>query len=218
MPTAAVAIVAHTNAEPALMPETAPVSVTTHVGPNDDFRATALALAKAHEGKVAAWGTLRLDGSHTPYRFATIQLELEHDRMWNLGGYLIEQAPGKLWLVEFQWTGITQPFHGRDNFEDGPPTEWLELKDTAIEHGEFAHAYDRKTGRRAGWGSESTTLALRDGKLVVLASEWQVEADAGTEQRRWQCKSSCPELASYHFANDASEWHVIGPVDDVSKL
>jgi hypothetical protein len=45
-------------------------------------------------------------------------------------------------------------------------------------------------------------------------------ANAGgeTEQRRWQCQSRCPELASYHFVNDASELHVIGPVANVSGL
>jgi hypothetical protein len=186
-------------------------------GPDEDFRAQASALAKAHGGQIEAWGTLRLDGTARPYRFATVQLEYESDHPWNLGAYLIEQAPGVLWLVEFQWTGITQPFHGRDNV--GPePAEWLTLKDTAIAHGEFEHAYDRKTGRRAGWGSVSTTIGLRAGKLVVLASEWLEEAGSGTVQRSWHCTGHCPELASYQFHDDSSEWHVIGPVATASGL
>src|SRR5215470_14753639 len=103
-------------------------------GPKSDpdvtFRAEAKQFATATKRQLVGWGTVRLDGTSRRYRFAALVATGKHDLLEGFeslcgdaahsvacrGAYLVEQAPGKLWVIGFsdnRW-GPTTPFHAQD--------------------------------------------------------------------------------------------------------
>jgi hypothetical protein len=176
---------------------------------DDGFRAAVRVFASRPGARriVAAWGTLHLDGTAARQRFATLDVIIEkHDGIWHAvpgtaahGVYVVEQAPGTYWLVGFQYDASS--FHHEQRYDetDGSPfpgePAWLELDVVGIAH-----------GQNHNHGKNYATIALRDGRWVVLREDddnvrrqpdedvvHEFADDAGV------CKSPCPLLAGHHF-------------------
>src|SRR5262245_26167732 len=107
--------------------------------PDVTFRAEAKQFATTSKRQIIGWGTVRLDGTSRRYRFAAMIASGKRDIIAGgfesvcgdathsvacRGAYLVEQAPGKLWVIGFsdnRW-GPTTPFHAQDVDAGKEPT------------------------------------------------------------------------------------------------
>jgi hypothetical protein len=176
-------------------PVTVPVPSADDGGPgeaaaltDEDFRDLAEALARRTARRVAAWGTAPLADDDTPRRFAVLDAD---EPLGGRGAYLVEAAPGALWLVAFSVDGRTMAWAVPAGGAGDGEAPWTARADLGIEHGQ---------GHRRG--GETLTFAVRGGQLVVLEHEY-VEDAAEDEPvtRRFAefgvCATPCPPLAGY---------------------
>lgn len=193
--------------EPQPVPVTVPAPVAVDAMPapvdaaptaDDSFRAAVREFA-AHskDGKrqIAAWGTLHVDGSDKPYRFAT--LDTLRTKTWEMedgsartGMYIVEKAPDEYWVIGYWWTA--SGWQAPEMWTTDEPA-WVVLADTAIAHGEM-HNH----------GKSHTTFGLRGGKWVVLhEDDYNDRAEPDNEQHTYVAKDgtckSCPPLAKHTF-------------------
>lgn len=179
-------------------------------GSDDDFRAAVKAFATARHREISAWGTLHLDGSAKPYRFATLDVQLSSDDRVapgsaSSGAYIIEQDPTTYWLVGYAWNAGS--FH-RDGATGVP--KWAVLEDSAIAHAQL-HNHGKATAQ----------LGLRDGKLVVLAeNDDNTRSDPELVEHVYAkggaCQGACPMLAGHEFRGMMLS--VVGPARSISAL
>jgi hypothetical protein len=147
--------------------------------------------------RIAAWGTLQLDGTRRPYRFAT--LDVLDDSSWepqpgaaDTGAYLVEQTPSTYWLIAF--FGTTGGYRsGAQLGQDGEPV-WQALDDTGIAHSQM-HNH----------GKAYATIGLRSGRWVVLREEdYNSSIEPDTMVREFETvngarERACPPLARHQF-------------------
>jgi hypothetical protein len=142
---------------------------------------------------VAAWGEAMLADDGLPRRFAV----LEPDEGSGRGGYLIEDRPGRAWLVTVEVDGRTLLW-GLDG-EDS----WQLRDDGAVDH-EQGHRH----------GAERIVFALRGRRLVVLEHDYLDDVDRDVVERRrfaidGTCEEPCPPLDG--FATEDLWLEVEGP-------
>jgi hypothetical protein len=190
-----------------------------------EFRAAVTAFANTTHRRVVAWGTAPLAGTKAPQRFATLAalggkaatdtdpIVCGNDAC--RGAYVIEEAPGKIWLVSYtdQRWGFTQAFHGPDSW---PPAEatprWEADRDIAIEH-----------HQNHNLGTQVVRFALRDDDVVVLEMHDEIRAGDVDEVNApdGKCKHRCPSLVE-RARRDTLGWYmqpvVVGPVARVADL
>jgi len=176
---------------------------------DEGFRTMAREVAARSARYIAGWGTLRLDGTATPYRFATLE-PIEVD---GRGAYLLEQAPGQLWLLDFYQDGRATIFLGGDGTRPATEPAWTTRHETAITHGQ---------GHRAG--GESFSFGLRGGALVLLQYDFTNDArtpDPSLDRAvRYVAAdgscAECPPVAGYTFED--TQLRVRGPAATVDEL
>jgi hypothetical protein len=192
---------------------------------DDEFRDAVTAFASATHRRVVAWGTAPLAGTKAPQRFASLAAlggtAANDDSPVFCGGracrgaYVIEEAPGKIWLVSYtdeRW-GATLAFKAPDTWPppDGTP-RWATLRDVAIEH---RQAHDV--------GKQVVRFALRDGDVVVLEMHDVIPQGEVDEvyAAGGKCKRGCPTLVE-RAGRDTLGWYmqpvVVGPVARISEL
>jgi hypothetical protein len=162
----------------------------------ESFIELADAIAKKSARRVTASGEAKLAEDGQPRRWATLEPEELDD---GRGAYLLEAAPGRLWLVSFYADGRTMAWEGKP-------------EDTAIEHAQGHHR-----------GGETITFALRGGEPVVFAYEYVDDAsdeDSKPVHKEFakdgSCAAGCPPLAT--FEHDDSDLKVVGPAATVDTL
>lgn len=192
---------------------------------DDEFRAEVTGFAASTHRRVVAWGTLPLTGTRARERFATLAAldgkELDPDgpvlcgRAACRGAYVIEEAPGKIWLVSYtdQRWGSTLAFHGSDTW---PPSDarpaWERLSDLAIEHHQ---SHDQ--------GVQVVRFALRDHDVVVLEMHDSIRDGDADEVygADGHCLRRCPTLIE-RAKRDTLGWYmqpvVVGPVARIADL
>jgi hypothetical protein len=163
-----------------------------------EFRAQVEAFAAAHRRVLLSWGTLPLDGSAQPHRFAALGVELGSDNeparaADQAGAYLVEATPTKLWLISYPWDAAS--FHvsdgeGPDGRATGAPP-WLVLDETSIQHG-----WNHNHGKTYVW------FGLRNDKLVVFEDEdenvrREPESIRHDFTEDGTCVKRCPQLGTY---------------------
>ena len=180
---------------------------------DDDFKDLVRQYAKRRKLLLASWGTLHLDGSAKPYRYAGMVVNIDKDDRPDCdtpctGGYIIEQAPGTYWYVATWWTAPV--FHMPET--DGPlPDEpaWDALDDTWIEHDQM-HNH----------GKEKVSFGLRGGKFVILEDDDynSRREDVGDRvyAKNGVCKGKCPAMAKWHPQGIYME--LLGPVAKLEDL
>ena len=181
-----------------------------HADPDLDFQAHVRDHATQTHREVVAWGTLQLDGTPRPYRFAMLD-EAGGVQQPNLGAYdcgdrwcrgefVIEQAPDKIWLVTFEEDRLndTHPlwrvtgWHHDDDGWDGdvvePSQDWSVLPDHALR---FKAMHNH--------GQLDVLLGLRGGKLVVLqlGDVNRDDTHADYAHHGGACTHACPTVASF---------------------
>ena len=166
--------------------------------PDAEFRAQIQTLATARHRVLLSWGTLWLDGSPQPHRFAALGVELGADNAParaadRTGAYIVEGSPRTFWLIAYPWDATS--FHvsdgeGADGQATGAPP-WLVLEDTSIKHG-----LNHNHGMAHVW------FGFRSGKLVALADDDQnIRREPETISREFakddKCVRRCPQLGTY---------------------
>jgi hypothetical protein len=121
-----------------------------------EFRRIASAIAVRDDRYVVSWGTMRLEQTARPGRFAELA-PVSVDGADSRGAYLIEQAGGARWLIAFaiRVRGFPAPIDA----PRAPP--WSRIEATAIHH-DFRFVN----------GHEAVDFALRAGTPVVLRYEY----------------------------------------------
>jgi hypothetical protein len=197
----------------ATMPTVVPDAAIARTS-DDDFKDMVRAYAKRRKLLLASWGTLHLDGTKKPYRYAGMVVKIDNAKYEPIcddpcaGGYIIEEAPGKLWYVATWWTaGAFHEPEGRD-LPDEP--SWDVLDDTWIQHDQM-HNH----------GSEKVSFAIRGGKLVVLDdddynSRRDDEDIHHVYARRGVCKGKCPPMAGW--SPEGIYMELLGPVAKLEDL
>jgi hypothetical protein len=163
---------------------TPPDNNVAEAPPSEDeaFQRFAAEVARRSQRTVIGSGTV---GTH---RYAAMEPTDIND---GRGAYLLEEAPGRYWLVSVYWDGKTQPWTG------GGAT------------------IDHQQAHRAGYETVSFTLA--GGRLGVVAREVLSDArDLETPERQeYDCPASCPDLDG--FEADA-DFKVSGPGATADEL
>jgi hypothetical protein len=169
--------------------------------PDVAFRAEAKQLATASKRQLVGWGTARLDGTNRRYRFATLLATGKQEIAQGFesvcgtadhhvacrGAYLIEQAPGKLWVIGFsdnRW-GPTTPFHAQDVESSAEPTFETADEDQLVHRQMHNH------------GTEILGIGFRSGKLAMI--EIHDSNRQGDDDRVCKSKTSCPDLAKFTY-------------------
>jgi hypothetical protein len=163
-----------------------------------EFRAQVETLATAHRRVLMSWGTLLLDGSTRPHRFAALGVELGLDNeparaAERTGAYIVEATPTRFWLIAYPWDATS--FHvsegeGPDGRASGAPP-WLVLDETSIQHG-----LNHNHGKAYVW------FGLRGDRLVAFADEDQnIRREPESIRREFtqddRCVKRCPSLGTY---------------------
>ena len=163
------------------------------VSDDETFVAVAEGVADKTARRLDARGAARLAEDERPVRYAVLEPEETVD---GRGAYVIEESPGKLWLVSYYADGRTMP----GLVDDG----------RAIEHAQGHHR-----------GGETIRFAFRGGAPVVLYHEYVEDASEGepriTEYAKdGVCATPCPPLRG--FAAEDADLQVIGPAATVDAL
>lgn len=181
-----------------------------HADPDADFQTHVRDHAAHTNRELVAWGTLQLDGTSRPYRFAMLE-EAGGVQEPNLGAYhcgdrscrgeyVIEQAPDKIWLVTFDedrssdthplWrvTGWHRDDDGWDSDVVNASDAWTVLPDRALR---FKAMHNH--------GQLDVFLGLRGGRLVVLelSDVNREDTNAVYARRGGACTRACSALASF---------------------
>ena len=183
------------------------------------FRAEAQAYAATTRRQVVAWGTVRLDGTPRRYPIATLEasggtsvdgsLGLEQACGNNAcrGAYLVEQAPGRLWVIGYsdgRW-GPIKPFHGDDAGATQPPA-FQAFDDTSIVHRQM-HNH----------GTEILEIGFSQGRPSILSIHDSNRA--GDDDRFCTHRDRCPALATFDYQLlDYVQFTVDGPFATVQAI
>lgn len=189
-------------------PAPAPAATTANVRDLDEaFRAAATAIALRDQRYVWSWGTMHLDQTARAIRFAELQPQEMNGTADPRGAFLIEQAPGALWLITFRIRVRGIP----EKIDPPPAPPWSRLDAIGIHH--KYHFFN---------GHESVDLALRGGKPVVLRYEYDADYThefalyVVRDYAKAGCTPRCPAVADYPFREAAL--HVAGPAPSIDRL
>jgi hypothetical protein len=193
--------------DPPAPPAAAPAEAITDA----QFQTLAREVGTATGRHVAAWGTVRLDGSERAYRVATLRYS-DMNANEATAAYVIEVQPGQFWSVAFMLDGHTRmSFDGDGDPGNEPP--WQPSTDTTL---------TLAVGHRGG--GEDIELAVRDGRLVVLKHYVMDDAREDDTPRvddefakNGVCTPTpCPPLAG--FVTQEAGMVVKGPADTAAGL
>jgi len=170
------------------------------------------AYAKRRRLQLASWGTLHLDGSKKPYRYAGMIVRIGADDRPDCdqpctGGYIIEQAPGRYWYVATWWTAPVFHMPETDLLPDEP--SWDALDDTWIQHDQI-HNH----------GKEKVSFGLRGGTLVILEDDDYNSRRDDVGERVYAkdgvCHGRCPAMKGWSPQGIYME--LLGPVARLDDL
>lgn len=173
----------------------APDAAAPPASGSDDasFQALADGVAKMSERKVTAAASAKLAEDDRAVRYAI----LEPDDINNgRGAYLLEESPGKLWLVSYYYDGRTMA--------------GIDEADRAVDHAQGHHH-----------GGETVRFAFRGGAPVVLYHEYVDDAEEGEPEvkeyaKDGVCAQPCPALRGY--ATNDIDFQVVGPAATAAEL
>lgn len=183
------------------------------------FRTEAQAYAATTQRRVVAWGTVRLDGTQRRYRIATLEATAGTSVDGSLGleqvcgndacrgAYLVEQAPGRLWVIGYsdgRWGPIT-PFHADAAAAAGPPA-FQAYDDRSIIHRQM-HNH----------GTEALEIGFSQGRPAMLSIHDSNRA--GDDDRFCTHRDRCPALATFDYRLvDYVQLTVDGPFATVQAI